>query len=101
MIKIKKQFIYTIIVVIIVTVAAIGTVVVLKISNNTTQTQTKVAPTKKTADALMKSAASSNDAVKAKAILLQARQQYVEINNQDRIRAVDAEILLIDSTPKK
>ncbi len=103
MINIKKQFIYIIAIVIAVVAVAIGTVIVLKISNNntTSNTQTKSAITLGTADTLMKSSASTNDPVKAKEILLQARQQYVEINNQDRIQAVDAMILMIDNTPKK
>lgn len=100
MIKVKKQFIYIIAMVIVVVAVAIGTVAVLKISNNTAQTQTKVTPTIETVDALMKSAASTNDAAKAKAILLEARQQYVDIKDQDRVNAIDAMILMIDSPGK-
>ncbi len=102
MIKIKKQFIYIIATVVVIAVIAISTVAVLKISNITaSQSQTKTNVTKETADALMKSSASTNDATKAKEILRQARQQYVEIKDQDRIQAVDAMILMIDNTPNK
>ena len=100
----KKLVKYFITVVVVVIVIAVSTVAILKILNNTasnSNTQTNVVPTNETADALIVSAASTNDAAKAKELLLQARQQYVDINDQDHVNAVDAEIKMIDNVLKK
>ena len=103
MIKFNKKIIYIISTVVFVIIVAGGTVIVLKASNNNTQNQnqSQAVPTKATADALMESSAKTNDPAKAKALLLQARQQYVAIDDKDRIAAVDAEIKMIDTVPKK
>ena len=69
---------------------ATGTVLILKSANtSTTQTQTqtqaqKDAAIKATAEDLMTQSAKATDAASAKALLLQAREKYVQIDDKDR-----------------
>ncbi len=105
MIKINKKFIYIAATIVVVIGVATGTVLILKSANtSTTQTQTqtqaqKDAAIKATAEDLMTQSAKATDAASAKALLLQAREKYVQIDDKDRIGAVDAMVIMIDNTP--
>ncbi len=101
MINIKNKFVYIAAIVLVVVGVAVGTVLILKTSiNNKEQAQTQTNATIKTAgDNLMKESAGAADAASAKALLLQAREKYVQINDQDRIGAVDAMIIMVEHSP--
>ncbi len=103
MIQIKKNFVYITAIALIAVVITVGTIAIFNISmNNKNQAQVQSdsnATIKAAGEKLMVDSASANTAAKAKELLLQARQKYVKINDQDRIQAVDAMILMIDNTP--
>ena len=103
MINVKKRYIYIAIIVIVVIGIAVGTVLLLKTTNNNNnQAQTQVqtnATIKAAGDKLMTESAGATDAASAKALLLKAREKYVEINDKDRIGAVDAMIIMVENSP--
>ena len=104
-IKIIKNKTYVFIIALAFVVIAAGiTVLVLKSSssNNTAQTKSTTVSGRAAIDVLLDEAAVAHDAATAKAVYLKARQKYQDIGDTDRVQAVDAQILLIDSTePKK
>lgn len=105
----KKRIIYIAAIVLVVAVIAVGTISILRISGTKTtnnskdttnsQTKTQTTATKTTADSLLSQgikAIDSKDIPKAKTLLKEARQQYVELKNNNGVSNVDAELYYAD-----
>jgi hypothetical protein len=100
--KDKKKIIYAIISITIVTALVIGSIFILKSINSPTATQTQETVTKETANNLKKSGITKvfTDPVSARAELVKARQQYLDLKDNNGVTDVDALIYQIDHPSK-
>ena len=105
MLKNNKKIVYIILILLLVIVVATGTIFIINSSNNKSadQSETKATTTIATAATLVLDAQKiiKTDPTKAKTILTQARQQYVELKNDNGISNVDSLLCLFDDTCAK
>lgn len=96
----RKKLIYIIAAILLVIIASTGTVLTLRMVNNTgSSAKSTVTPTKASADALKKralAALKANNKTQAKTLLEQAKQQYKDIGDTNNVTDTTAILFLIN-----